>query len=1072
MAGRDSRRGTMARMYTRVAALVLLTSSFIAAQSQPTVDLKGTSQEAFVFEKLKESVRFENDGSGVRETTAVIRIQSQAGVGAFGQLVFGYSTANEELRIDYVRVRTADGQVTETPDSGNQDFAPEVLREAPMYSDFRERHVSVVGIRPGVWLEYHVVTTVKPLAAGEFWYEYSFPDNYALLDGSLQVDVPKARELKVKSPDRKFETRDAADRRVYIWTVNNFVPDRKKKAEEEPDDNPDVQLSTFTDWQQVATWYAKLQSGRAAPDVSVKQKAAELTQSAKTQEEKAWRLYDFVARNIRYVSLSFGLGRLQPHTANEVLNNSYGDCKDKHTLLQAMLAAEGIQSYPVLIHSDRKFDPDVPSPAQFDHVITVARVGDKLTWLDATAEVAPYGLIAYQLRNKQAVVASNDSLGGLQRTPADSPVKNITKLNMKAKFSEFGALDADLELTASGDGGWPLRAVFRRVAEKDWPRTLEYLSHAMALRGDVSEVKIDALDDTTKPFHVVYHLHQSEYFKIPNSGINFQLLPSIAVGRVPKANKKHASEPLDVGPAEERVYRVRIEFPENFTPHIASDVSVTRDYGEYSSSYKLTKNVLEAERKMVLKVNELPAFRRADYESFHNVTTSAVEETPWCSISAPSSSAEATAAGLKGTPAELRDAGRSALKRQDFATAAALLQRAADQDPITKEGWEDLGAAYAGLSRHDKAVQAFTKQLEADPAHAHTNAELAGELQQLGRLDDAVAAYRKEIEIAPSEKFSHKQLGLLLVQLKRDPEARTELETAASFPPEDPEIKVALSQLYSRMGESGKSKTIMASLNGGVMSAEDFFGPVLNDDVDPNQAEHDAMKNLGDIGDQFEAGEYDHLNPADFSAMDLVALSWARLGWAYFLRGNTLQASQYLEAAWSLSLSGAVANRLGRVYEKTGARDHARHLYALAAAAGGPDAMASRDRVMKLGSLNLQKDLAQAAAELDKLRTMHLLTVSSGNASARFEMVFDNSTTPDRVRFIDGDESLRNAGEKLQKLEYPVRFPDISSIKIIRLGTVICRNSACNFELEGLGAMQHRTNSEVATAPGKNDPHK
>src|SRR3954471_10472960 len=65
---RDCRRGTMARMYTRVAALIVLTSSFLVAQRQPATDMKGTSQEAFVFEQLKESVRFENDGSGVRET--------------------------------------------------------------------------------------------------------------------------------------------------------------------------------------------------------------------------------------------------------------------------------------------------------------------------------------------------------------------------------------------------------------------------------------------------------------------------------------------------------------------------------------------------------------------------------------------------------------------------------------------------------------------------------------------------------------------------------------------------------------------------------------------------------------------------------------------------------------------------------------------------------------------------------------------------------------------------------------------------------------------------------------------
>ena len=70
-----------------------------------------------------------------------------------------------------------------------------------------------------------------------------------------------------------------------------------------------------------------------------------------------------------------------------------------------MLRAEGIQSYPVLIDSSRKLDADVPSPAQFDHVITAARLGTGtgLTWLDTTPEVTPFGLILYQLRNKQAV---------------------------------------------------------------------------------------------------------------------------------------------------------------------------------------------------------------------------------------------------------------------------------------------------------------------------------------------------------------------------------------------------------------------------------------------------------------------------------------------------------------------------------------------------------------------------------------------------------------------------------------------------------------------------------------------
>src|SRR5258708_37307043 len=62
------------------------------------------------------------------ETEAVVRIQSQAGVEEFGQLVFGYSSATEKLDVEYVRVRKPDGQVVMTPESTAQHFAPGHIR--------------------------------------------------------------------------------------------------------------------------------------------------------------------------------------------------------------------------------------------------------------------------------------------------------------------------------------------------------------------------------------------------------------------------------------------------------------------------------------------------------------------------------------------------------------------------------------------------------------------------------------------------------------------------------------------------------------------------------------------------------------------------------------------------------------------------------------------------------------------------------------------------------------------------------------------------------------------------------
>jgi len=109
---------------------------------------------------------------------------------------------------------------------------------------------------------------------------------------------------------------------------------------------------------------------RIVPDEKVRAKAQALVQGLNTDKEKAEALYQFVAKNFRYVSLSLGQGRYQPHAAADVFANQYGDCKDKHALLSSMLIAAGLRAYPALMNSSRKIDADVPSPAQFDHVIS------------------------------------------------------------------------------------------------------------------------------------------------------------------------------------------------------------------------------------------------------------------------------------------------------------------------------------------------------------------------------------------------------------------------------------------------------------------------------------------------------------------------------------------------------------------------------------------------------------------------------------------------------------------------------------------------------------------------------
>ncbi len=1059
-----------------VCALVWLMSAHVLAQAPASSSSQqktntANAEEAAVFERILNRAHFENDGTEVTETEAVVRIQSQAGVEEFGQLVFGYSSATEKLDVEYVRVRKPDGKVVVTPDSTAQDFAPDVLKEAPMYSDYRQRHISVAGLQPGDTLEYRTVTRVlTPLAAGNFWYEHSFPKGVVVNEDRLEIDIPKARDVKLKTPTRKPDIQETGDRRVYTWVVKDIQPDRDKdkdKEETDEDTGPDVQLTTFTDWKQVSQWYAKLQGERMTVDDGVRKKALELTKGADTPTEKARRLYDFVARNVRYVSISLGVGRYQPHSASDVLQNGYGDCKDKHTLLSALLRAEGIQSYPVLIHSTRKLDAEVPSPAQFDHVITAARLGTGLTWLDTTPEVAPYGLILYQLRNKQAVVASEDSEGGLQRTPADSPVKTFMHFTLDGKFSEFGALDATLEVTAQGDRDWPMRVSFRRFSQAQWKDFVKLLSAGWGLPGDVNDVQLDPIEDTSKPFHLKYRLHQDRYFAVPSASVNFRPIPPLGMPAVRASDK--SKEPLNIGPAGEMDYRVRLQFPSNYTVRTPTAVKMSRDYGDYSSTYSQNKGMLEGERKLVVKTNEVAAARRADYESFRNVTRSDEDQVLSCTILTPSGQgAETAASKMEGTPAELHKAGVKALQSKDYRTAVDLLKRAVDGDASLanpsmpnsslKDGWYDLGLAYAAANSHSEAIAAFRKQIELDPNHKHANGDLAMELQETGKTDEAIAAYRKQLETAPYEKTTHKNLGLLLAQLGRDADARTELEAAAAIPPDDSETKLALAQVYARLGEKSQAQELMKGLTGsaGGDSGQDIFASALKNDIDPAQTENDAQQVLYDIGGQFDSGELDRLGPSAFSSMRLVALAWSRMGWAKFQRGENLAAMQFLTSAWLLSQSGTVGNRLGQVLEKQGQAEKARHMYALAVAAGGStnEVQDSRARLAKLaGDLGpaeksaAEKDAAQAPVELTQARTVKLGVITSKPVSARFNLVFDSSPRPERAEFVDGDESLRAAGEQLREKDFPVRFPDVSSVKIVRRGLLSCGGSGCSIEL-------------------------
>lgn len=1042
------------------------------SKTAPDVGKPDYSKEAFVTEQLHYRIRFENDGTGRREGVFRIRVQSEAGVQRWGQLRFAYNSANERLEIPYVRVLKQDGTVVTAGPEAVQDLSAQVQQIAPVYTDYREKHVTVPGLRPGDVLEFQSITVIHTaLASGQFWMQYDFDQTNILLDEQLEIDTPAGRTVKLKTkPGLDPTITEEKGRRVYRWSSSHLLreddsqnkdKDRdkdKKKRKRKSDEPPAVQLTTFGSWEEVGRWYAGLEKDRRQPSKEVRAKADALTKGLVTDLDKTEALYDFVAKNFRYVSLSLGMARYQPQAAVDVLHNQYGDCKDKNTLLVALLEAKGLHASSVLINSRRKLDPDVPSPSQFDHVITMLPLGKEEVWMDTTTEVAPFRLLSYSLRKKQALVVPVDGVPHLEETPADPPMLDTELVDIAGKVSESGKLEATVSYAERGDSELTLRTTFRRIPSTQWEILVKGMNRSLG--GDVSNIKISETTATREPFTISYDLSKANFvdwskkkleLKLPLSLFN-PVAVSADVDEDSEDEVGTGSEPFKIGPPNEHTYKIKLELAARYTAQMPVPVALERDYGAYQSSYAVKDNILAAERKLTVRLGELPPARADDYRAFRRGVLA--DTAQLVTIESTGADTHVVPEGMK--TADFIKSGNEARRNGNYGMAVELLNRAVESDPKSKVAWDALGLAYLDSRQDGLAINAFQKQIEVNPYDPNAFNNLGRVYLRQRKYDAAVKWFNKQIEVQPLDKYAHANLGIAYLEQHKYEEAIPELEKAASITPDKADPQVNLGTAYLNLGQDDKA---MASFDKALkISATPLIWNDIAYQLTLKNTHLDLARSYAESAVSSTAAELrnvsvDQVNRRDLGRTSSLANYWDTLGWVAFAEGKLEIAERYVSAAWQLGGRAEEGDHLGQIYEKRGKKEDAARLYALAMSARRPDPETRH----RLSALAGGEDKVDAAIEKYRDQFQQELTIKLVNTAkldkkADFFILLSEGqgavAKVEGVVFVSGDEKLKSFADALRNVRYSQDFPDATPLKILRRGTLSCKASDCTFLLE------------------------
>ena len=584
-------------------------------------------------------------------THQVVKLLTGRGIEKYDDIAIPYQPRAQNITVNIARTIAADGKVYQPPQEAFNDVTPPGLLSQNLYSDTMWRVISMVGLTPGVCIEYQVTLEDKPENAvgGETWITggFNFQSTEVTLETNYALRIPSAWHLQWKTEN--FSRRelpgsmhhDANGRRelpvsirydengntIYVWhygetpalTIEEGMPHVNDIA-------PRLHYSSIPSWNDVYLWYQQLAADRYTSDAQIEALVHQLTKDLTTKADKIRAIYHFVASRIRYVGIELGQSAYQPSPATEVLQKQYGDCKDKTTLLITMLELAGIRAYPVLINPSpyERTDTELPSLNQFSHMLAAipgndgigADTAGEYIWLDATSSTCSYGNLPYSDQGRKGFLIGEEQ-GEFVDIPIFPAETNRLVSTTELWLSEEGSVQGRLHIETRGQYAINTRWTYQQVPPSQLQTTLATELSQQFPGIAIEWSNISDLGALNVPVEMELGFQVQHYASLLENEKMMMPMPIDEFGEYAElVAAPQRAYSLNLGYPTQLEKAVQIHLPEGWTAVLPADIQHTTDFAELTRQYRQTESTVTYRLTFTLKERIIPAAAYAMAKQF------------------------------------------------------------------------------------------------------------------------------------------------------------------------------------------------------------------------------------------------------------------------------------------------------------------------------------------------------------------------------------------------------------------------------------------------------------------------